>query len=225
MRILVIEDDPGMTDFLRTGLREAGYVVDAVPDGRDGLRLAREPVYDAIVLDLMLPGINGFALLRELRDRDVRTPVICLTARDSVNDRVRGLDLGADDYLAKPFNFAELLARLRALLRRGQTVVANPIVVADLAVDVVARSASRAGRRLDLSPTEFALLEFLARHKGEVLPRTMILEHVWNLRQDPLTNVLEVHVNRLRRKIDHGFSMTLVHTIRGVGYLLRAERD
>lgn len=225
MRILVIEDDPGMTDFLSKGLREAGYATEAVSDGHEGLRLACDHAYDAVVLDLMLPGLNGFAVLRELRSREVCTPVICLTARDSVDDRVRGLDLGADDYLAKPFNFAELLARLRALLRRGQTVIANPIMVADLSVDVVARSASRAGRRLDLSPTEFALLEFLARHKGEVLPRTMVLEHVWNLRQDPLTNVLEVHVNRLRKKVDHGFSTALLHTIRGVGYVLRAEHD
>jgi len=221
MRILVVEDDPGMAGFLQKGLREAAYAVDVAEDGHAGLRLACAHAYDAIVLDLMLPGLSGFALLRELRARDIRTPVICLTARDSTDDRVRGLDLGADDYLVKPFNFAELLARLRALLRRGQTVVANPIIVADLSVDVVARTASRGGQRLNLSPTEFALLEFLARHRGELLPRTMILEHVWDLKQDPLTNVLEVHVNRLRKKVDHAFSVSLIHTIRGIGYVLR----
>ncbi len=223
MRILIVEDDLGMADFLRKGLREAGYALDVAEDGHEGLRMATCHSYDAIVLDLMLPGLNGFALLRELRGRDVHTPVICLTARHSVDDRVRGLDLGADDYLAKPFNFSELLARLRALLRRGQTVVANPIIVADLCVDVVARTARRGGQRLDLSPTEFALLEYLARHKGENLSRTMILEHVWDLRQDPLTSVLEVHVNRLRKKVDQGFATPLIHTVRGIGYVLRAD--
>jgi DNA-binding response OmpR family regulator len=210
-----------MAGFLHKGLREAAYAVDVADDGHEGLRLACNHPYDAVVLDLLLPGLSGFALLRELRARDIRTPVICVTARDSVDDRVRGLDLGADDYLVKPFNFAELLARLRALLRRGQTVGTNPIIVADLSVDVVARTAHRAGQRLDLSPTEFALLEFLARHSGELLPRTMILEHVWDLKQDPLTNVLEVHVNRLRKKVDHRFSVPLIHTIRGIGYVLR----
>ncbi len=223
MRVLVVEDDPDMAGFLRKGLREAAYAVDVAVDGREGHQLACDHPYDAIVLDLMLPGMDGFEVLRALRGRGERTPVLCLTARDSVEDRVRGLDLGADDYLAKPFNFAELLARLRALLRRGQTVVSNPIAVADLTVDVVARTAKRGGQRLDLSPTEFALLEYLIRHEGEVLSRTMILEHVWDMKQDPLTNVLEVHVNRLRKKVEHGFDKPLIHTIRGVGYVLRDD--
>ncbi|MCG3126118.1 MAG: Transcriptional regulatory protein CusR [Phycisphaerae bacterium] len=223
MRILIVEDDVGMAEFLRTGLRESGYALDVAADGHEGLRLATSHPYDAIILDLMLPGLNGLAVLRELRSREIDTPVICLTARHSVDDRIRGLDLGADDYLAKPFNFAELLARLRALLRRGQSVVANPIVVSDLCVDVVARTATRGGQRLELSPTEFALLEFLARHKGEILSRTMILEHVWDLHQDPLSSVLEVHVNRLRKKVDHGFAAPLIHTVRGIGYVLRED--
>jgi two-component system OmpR family response regulator len=177
-----------------------------------------------IVLDLMLPGKDGFTLLRELRLQEIRTPVICLTARDTVDDRVRGLDLGADDYLTKPFSFSELLARIRALLRRGQQLTANPIVVADLQVDIVVHSVRRAGRRIDLSPREYALLEYLVRNAGEVLSRTMILERVWGISVDPMTNVVDVHINRLRRKVDQGFDPPLIHTIRGVGYVLRHDK-
>ena len=204
MRILVIEDEAGVAGFLKQGLREASYAVDVVDNGTDGAHLACTEAYDLIVLDLMLPGKDGFTILREIRGRGIRSPVICLTARDGVDDRIRGLDLGADDYLSKPFSFSELLARIRALLRRGQNLSPNPILVADLVVDTIARSVSRAGRRIDLSPTEYALLEYLSRNTGHVLSRT-----------------IDVHINRLRKKIDQGFSAPLIHTIRGVGYVLR----
>ena len=221
MRVLVIEDEPDVAGFVRKGLREASYAVDVSDNGIDGLRLACSSEYDVIVLDLMLPGKDGFTVLRELRSGGVRTPVICLTARDAVDDRVKGLDLGADDYLTKPFSFAELHARIRALLRRGEGMTTNPIVVADLTVDVLTRSVHRGQRRIDLSPNEYALLEYLARHAGQVLSRTMILEHVWDMSQDPMTNVVDVHINRLRKKLDNGFQSPLIHTIRGVGYVLR----
>ncbi len=223
MRVLVIEDEPGVASFVKKGLREASYTVDLVDNGIDGLHRAITETYDAVVLDLMLPGLDGFSILRELRSRDIRTPVICLTARDAVDDRIKGLDLGADDYLAKPFSFSELLARMRALLRRGHDLHANPIIVADLKVDVLARSVHRGDRRIDLSPNEYALLEYFVRHKCQVLSRTMILEHVWDMNQDPMTNVIDVHINRLRKKIDNGFDSRLIHTIRGVGYVLRHD--
>ena len=223
MRVLVVEDEPGVAAFLKKGLREASYAVDVADNGVDGAHLAATEGYDLIVLDLMLPGKDGFTILRELRSLDCRTPVICLTARDSVDDRVKGLDLGADDYLAKPFSFTELLARIRALLRRGQDLLSNPIVMCDLTVDVLARTVRRGERRIDLSPNEYALLEYLARHAGHVLSRTMILEHVWDMNQDPMTNVIDVHINRLRKKVDHGFHPPLIHTIRGVGYVLRHD--
>lgn len=223
MRVLIIEDEPGVSSFLRKGLREAAHVVDEADNGIDGLHLASTEPYDLIVLDLMLPGKDGFSVLKELRDKEVNTPVICLTARDAVDDRVRGLDLGADDYLSKPFSFSELMARMRALQRRGERLTANPIVVSNLSVDVVSRQVCRAGTRIDLSPNEYTLLEFMIRHCGQVLSRTMLLEHVWDMNQDPLTNVVDVYINRLRKKIDHGFDRPLIHTIRGVGYVLRED--
>jgi heavy metal response regulator len=221
VRVLVIEDEPGVAAFLERGLREAGFVVEVARDGEGGCRQACQESFDLIVLDLMLPGQDGFSILREIRARGRVMPVICLTARDAVDDRVKGLDLGADDYVPKPFSFAELLARIRALLRRGSALTTNPITVADLLVDVVARQVQRGGRRIDLSAREYALLEYMARHAGQVLSRTMILEKVWDMNQDPLTNVVDVHINRLRKKVDHGFAKPLVHTIRGVGYVLR----
>jgi heavy metal response regulator len=224
MRVLVVEDDRHVASFVQRGLREASYAVDVTDNGADGLCRARNESYDLIVLDLMLPGKDGFAVLRELRDRAIHTPVICLTARDSIDDRIKGLDLGADDYLAKPFSFAELLARIRALLRRGQKLATNPVIVADLTVDLLARHIERAGRRIELSQREYALLEYLARNQGQILSRTMILEHVWDMRQDPVTNVVDVHITRLRRKVDQGFAKPLIHTIRGVGYVL-SERQ
>ena len=223
MRVLVVEDEPGVAAFLKKGLREASYTVVVADNGTDGSHLAVSEDFDIIVLDLMLPGKDGFTVLRELRSRRLRTPVICLTARDAVGDRVQGLDLGADDYLTKPFSFSELLARMRALLRRGSEIHPNPTVVCDLKVDVMARTVHRGDRRIDLSPNEYALLEYLVRHVDQVLSRTMILEHVWDMNQDPMTNVIDVHINRLRKKVDHGFHPPLIHTIRGVGYVLRHD--
>lgn len=225
MRILLIEDEPGVSGFVKKGLREASFVVDVAEDGIQGSHLALTENYDVIVLDLMLPGKDGFTILRELRSSGSTTPVICLTARNTVDDKVKGLDLGADDYLAKPFSFVELLARIRAMLRRGHTLANNPIVVADLSVDVVARAVTRGGKRIDLSPNEYKLLVYLAHNVDVVLSRTMILEHVWDMNQDPMTNVIDVHVNRLRRKVDAGFDAPLIHTVRGIGYVLRATES
>jgi heavy metal response regulator len=221
MRVLVVEDEPGVASFVKKGLREAAFAVDWASNGIDGGHLAATEQYDLIVLDLMLPGLDGFSILRKVRKQGIQTPIICLTARDSVEDRVQGLNLGADDYLAKPFSFSELLARISALFRRGQRLTTNPILVADLSINVVTREVRRGERRIDLSPREFALLEYMSRNAGQVLSRTMLLEHVWDMNQDPFTNVVDVHVTRLRKKIDHGFGCTLIHTIRGVGYVLK----
>lgn len=223
MHVLVIEDDRRVARFIEKGMREASFVVQVAGDGNSGLQLGLNGTFDVIVLDLMLPGRDGFSVLRGLRDHGVTTPVICLTARDNVDDRVRGLDLGADDYLAKPFSFAELMARIRALLRRGAGLASNTIVVGDLVIDLIGRRVERNGRRIDLSAREFALLEYLARGAGQVRSRTMLLERVWDMHEDPLTNVVDVHINRLRRKVDQGFDYPLIHTIRGVGYILREQ--
>jgi heavy metal response regulator len=222
MRILVIEDERRVRGFLERGLSEAGFAVDVAADGRTGLDLALVHPYDAIVLDLMLPAKDGLSLLRELRAAGRATPVLVLSARDDVEDRVRGLDAGADDYLPKPFAFAELLARLRALLRRG-TSRPSLLEVGDLRVDLVARRAERAGQKLDLTAKEFALLEYLARHAGEVVTRTMISEHVWDINFDSFSNVIDVYIRYLRKKIDEPFEKKLIHTRRGVGYVLSAE--
>ncbi len=223
MRVLVVEDDGGIAAFVKKGLTEASCAVDVARNGHDGFRLASTEPYDVMILDIMLPGRDGFDVLRELRERNVRTPAICLTARDAVEDRVTGLNLGADDYLSKPFSFSELFARMHAVLRRSEGISAKPLVVGDLTIDLLRRSVVRAGKRLDLTPREFAMCEYLGRNAGCVLTRTMILEHVWDMHQDPMTNVVDVHVNRLRRKIDHGFKKPLLHTIRGVGYVLRDD--
>jgi len=221
MRALIIEDDPGIRGFLVKGLREASFAVDSAEDGVASSAYLRSTDYDVILLDLMLPGKDGFSVLTELRAAGKSTPVICLTARDAVEDRIHGLDLGADDYLPKPFIFAELLARIRALLRRGSALAATPLCVADLTIDLLARSVERAGRRIDLTAREFALLEYLARNAGQVLTRTMLLDHVWDMNRDTFTNVVDVHINRLRKKIDSGFERPLIQTVRGVGYVLR----
>ncbi len=223
MRALVVEDEPVVAAFVEGCLREASMAVDVAGDGDEGFRLALQNSYDVIVLDLMLPIRDGFSVVRGLRSEGVKSPVICLTARDAVDDRVRGLDCGADDYLVKPFSPSELLARIRALVRRTSAVSTNPIRVGDLMIDVVARHVERAGRRVDLSLREFALLEFLARNAGHVLTRSMILEKVWDMNHDPLTNALDVQITRLRKKVDHGFSSMLIHTIRGVGFVLREQ--
>ncbi len=222
VRVLIVEDEPRVRSFLRRGLVEAGLAVDAVAEGQAALDLALANPYDAIVLDLMLPGKDGLEVLRELRSRRCATPVLVLTARDAVEDRVRGLDAGADDYLPKPFAFAELLARVRALLRRGspQTSVLR---VGDLHIDLAARRAERAGRPLELTAKEFALLEYLARHAGEVVTRTMIAQHVWDIDFDTFSNVIDVYIRYLRRKVDDPFETKLIQTRRGVGYVLQAR--
>jgi heavy metal response regulator len=221
MRVLVIEDELRVRSFVERGLREAGFAVDAAADGEEGLRLGLVNPYDAIVLDLMLPKRDGLSVLRELRGAGRATPVLVLSARDEVEDRVRGLDAGADDYLPKPFAFAELLARVRALLRRG-TARPSLLEIGDLRVDLLARKADRGGTKLDLTQKEFALLEYLARHADEVVTRTMISEHVWDMNFDSFSNVIDVYIRYLRRKIDEPFEKKLIHTRRGVGYMLSA---
>jgi two-component system OmpR family response regulator len=223
MRVLVVEDNLDMGSYIRQGLREHGFAVDLVTDGTAGFEYAASGVYDVLILDRMLPGCDGLDLLRRLRARGVATPAIFLTARAAVGDRVEGLDAGADDYLIKPFSFAELLARIRVVLRRGSESAAPVLQVADLRLDPATRTVERAGRRIDLSAKQFALLEYLMRHAGEVVSRTMILEHVWNFEFDAMTNVVDVHINRLRNKIDRDFDRPLIHTLRGVGYVLREE--
>lgn len=223
MRVLVVDDDLGIASFVKKGLIEMSCAVDLAHDGIDGFHLGCTEVYDCLILDLMLPGKDGFSILRDLRERDLNTPVICLTARDGVEDRIKGLNLGADDYLPKPFSFAELWARMHAVIRRGQGLATKPIVIADMTMDLLTRTVIRGGRRIDLTQREFALIQYLGKNAGRVLTRTMILDHVWDMKQDPMTNVVDVHINRLRRKVDHGFDRSLLHTIRGVGYVLRDD--
>jgi DNA-binding response OmpR family regulator len=219
MRILVVEDDAKVANFIQSGLEQEGCAVDVMPDGAQAAAQARAIDYDAVVLDLMLPGRSGFQVLREIRSRKPSLPVLILTARDSVDDRVAGLDAGADDYMTKPFALAELSARLRALLRRGAPRE-NVLRVGDLHVDVLARTVRRAGKPIDLKPKEYALLEYLMRHAGRPLPKSIIIEHVWDIHFDSVSNVVEVHINALRNKVDRGFAAPLIHTVRGVGYML-----
>ena len=223
MRILVVEDDEQTAAYMVKGLSESGYVVDRADNGRDGLFLATSSDFDAIVVDRMLPGLDGLSLIQALRAARVATPVLILSALGQVDDRVQGLRAGGDDYLTKPFAFSELLARLEALLRRrtGPAVVTK-LAVGDLEMDLLGRSVRRAGRPVDLQPREFRLLEYLMRHAGQVVTRTMLLEGVWDYHFDPQTNVIDVHVSRLRQKIDKGFEAPLLHTVRGAGYCLRA---
>jgi two-component system OmpR family response regulator len=223
MRVLVVEDNAELGTYLRQGLREHGFAVDWVTDGVSGFDHAATGVYDLLILDRMLPGCDGLDLLRQLRGRALPTPAIFLTARGAVGERVAGLDAGADDYLVKPFSFAELLARIRVVMRRGSEVAPAALQVADLKLDPVTRVVERAGRRIDLSAKQFTLLHYLMRHAGQVVSRTMILEHVWDFAFDGLTNVVDVHINRLRNKIDRGYGRPLIHTLRGVGYVLREE--
>jgi two-component system OmpR family response regulator len=224
MRILVIEDDPDTAEYLVKGLTESGYVVDHAADGREGLYLALGQAYDAMIVDRMLPGLDGLSIVQALRGQDKRTPVLILSALGQVDDRVKGLRAGGDDYLTKPYAFSELLARLEAILRRGSSEAAEPrLKVGDLEMDLLARSVKRAGKPIDLQPREFKLLEYLMRHAGQVVTRTMLLEGVWDYHFDPQTNVIDVHVSRLRQKIDKGFERPLLHTVRGAGYTLKAE--
>lgn len=223
MRVLVVEDDGKIASFLTNGLRQAGFAVDHAENGEDGLDLSLARPYDVAVVDIMLPKLDGLGLIEQLRRKQIETPVIILSAKRSVDDRVRGLHAGSDDYLTKPFAFSELLARIHALLRRG-TAIAEPtrLSVADLAVDLLTREVTRGGRQVELQPREFSLLEYLLRNVGRPVSKSMILEHVWDYSFDPQTNVVDVLVSRLRHKIDREFTAKLIHTIRGVGYVLRA---
>ena len=221
MRILVVEDEPKTGEYLRQGLTEAGFVVDLVRNGEDGLHAALGEAYDLAILDVMLPGMDGWSVLRGIRRSGQELPVLFLTARDEIDDRVRGLELGADDYLVKPFAFAELLARVRTLLRRGaKAKEAETLRAADLDLDLIRRRVTRAGKRIDLTAKEFSLLELLLRRQGEVLPRSLIASQVWDMNFDSDTNVIEVAVKRLRAKMDDGFEPKLIRTVRGMGYVL-----
>ena len=225
MRLLIVEDEPNIAAFLDRGLSEEGYAVDVVHNGNDALDWAASAEYDAIVLDVLLPGRDGFAVCRELRARGVKTPVLMLTARDAVDDRVTGLDSGADDYLVKPFAFKELLARMRALTRRPIESRSTQLRVADLTLDTLARTAQRSDRRIELTAKEYSLLEYLMRHPGRVLSRTQIAEHVWDFDFLSESNVVDVYIRYLRRKIDDGFERKLIKTMRGAGYLISAEAE
>ena len=223
MRLLVVEDDPTIASFLVQGLQQAGFAVDHAADGAEGLRLALSEPYDAAVLDLMLPGRDGLSVIEELRRHQVRTPVVILSAKRSVDDRVKGLQAGGDDYLTKPFAFSELLARIQALIRRS-TGASEPtrLRAGDLVLDLVTRHVERAGRPIELRPREFALLEYLMHNAGRVVSKTMILSHVWDYSFDPRTNVVDVLVFRLREKIDRDFPVKMLQTVRGIGYVLKA---
>jgi two-component system copper resistance phosphate regulon response regulator CusR len=221
MKILVVEDEPKTGNYLKQGLLEAGFIVDLARNGEDGLHDALTVNYDLVILDVMLPGIDGWAVLRGIRAAGKEIPIIFLTARDQVDDRVHGLELGADDYLVKPFAFAELLARVRTLLRRGSKSKESEVLrAADLDLDLIRRRATRSGKRIDLTAKEFALLELLLRRQGEVLPRSLIASQVWDMNFDSDTNVIEVAIKRLRAKVDDDFEPKLIHTVRGMGYVL-----
>ena len=222
MRILVAEDDEVIADFVSQGLREAGYAVDVAATGPEALKKALDGGYDAAVMDVMLPGLDGLSVIEQLRAKKKQTPVLILSARHSVDDRVKGLQAGGDDYLTKPFAFAELLARLQALLRRSAgTTEPTRLVVGDLTLDLLSRKVERGGRAIELRPREFALLEYLMRHPERVLSKTMILSHVWGYSFDPGTNVVDVLVSRLRDQVDEGFATKMIHTVRGAGYVLK----
>ena len=226
MRILVIEDDHDTLAYIAKGLRESGHVVDEASDGEDGLFRALEADYDVVVLDRMLPGRDGVSIVQTMRASDDRTPVLILSALGEVEDRVEGLQKGGDDYLTKPFAFSELLARVEALARRADAeAVTTTLRVGDLEMDLLGRTITRAGQDIDVQPREFRLLEYLMRHAGQVVTRTMLLERVWDYHFDPQTNVIDVHISRLRRKIDRDFPHPLLHTVRGMGYMLRAPSE
>ncbi|MDO6719177.1 heavy metal response regulator transcription factor [Psychrosphaera sp. 1_MG-2023] len=224
MRLLVVEDEVKTGDYLKQGLSEAGFQVLLARNGLDGHHHVMTEIFDVIILDVMLPDVSGWRILESLRQANNQTPVLFLSARDSVDDRVKGLELGADDYLIKPFAFSEVLARVRTLIRRGSVQpVEDTLKVADLEIDIIKRKVMRAGQRLTLSNKEFSLLELLVRREGEVLPRSLIASQVWDMNFDSDTNVIDVAIRRLRRKVDDNFSIKLIHTIRGMGYKLEVE--
>lgn len=222
MRLLLIEDDTKIASFVIKGLKEAGFVVDHADDGNSGLQLALSSLYDAAIIDIMLPGMDGLTVIDELRQRRIKLPVIILSAKRTVDERIKGLHAGGDDYLTKPFSFSELLARIHALLRRA-TATPDPtgIRVGDLSIDLLTREVTRAGNQISLQPREFSLLEYLARNAGRVISKTMIMEHVWDYNFDPQTNIVESRICRLRDKVDKGFDKSLIHTVRGMGYVLK----
>ena len=224
MRLLIIEDDRESADYLVKAFREVGYVADHAGDGEEGLALADGGDYDVLVIDRMLPKRDGLSLIGSLREKGNRTPALILSALGQVDDRIKGLRAGGDDYLPKPYSFAELLARVEALARRSATVVKETVLrVGDLELDLVSRTANRGGEEIDLLPREFQVLEYLVRNQGEVVPRAMLLQHVWNLNFDPTTNIIDVYVGRVRRKVDNQHAYPLIHTIRGVGFCVRAH--
>jgi heavy metal response regulator len=225
MRVLVIEDEAKVGSFIRRALEEEGYAVDLCADGAQGLELGKAGCYDVIILDLMLPRLPGLDILKTLRNEKVQSPVLILTARSQVDQKVKGLDAGADDYLTKPFAIEELLARVRALLRRGQGEAACLLQVGDLVLNPATREVTRGGQPIELTPKEYALLEYLMRNAGRVLTRPMIAEHVWNLDFDTFTNVIDVYVSYLRNKVDRARERKLIHTVRGSGYVLKGERE
>jgi len=221
MRILVVEDDKKVAGFIKKGLEEETYAVDVAYDGEDGLHFGSEGQYDLIILDIMLPKIDGLEILSKLRDQGKDTPILLLTAKDAVDDKVTGLNKGADDYLTKPFAFSELLARVRVLLRRGKAEVKTTLMISDLTLDLVSHKVNRGGDEIELTGKEYGLLEYFMRNQEKVLTRTMIAEHVWDYNFDTFTNVIDVYINHLRKKIDKGRELKLLHTLRGVGYVMK----
>ena len=226
MRILLVEDDLTIADFISNGMREAGYIVDHCNNGIEGLNQARSYHYDAGIIDIMLPGLDGLSLIESLRKDKIPLPIIILSAKRSIDDRVRGLQQGGDDYLTKPFSFSELLARIQALIRRANhDVESTSLSVGQLTIDLLTRTAVREGKKISLQPKEFALLEYLMRNKGHLVSKTMIMERVWDYNFDPHTNIVEARISKLREKIDKGFDSPLIHTVRGFGYVLKAQDD
>ncbi|MES1982204.1 MAG: response regulator transcription factor [Pseudomonadota bacterium] len=224
MRILLVEDEEKVAQFISRGLRAEGFSVDLANDGKSGMGLVTSYHYDLVILDLMLPHVSGMEILERIRKLRQRTPVLVLTAKDALQDKIKSLDAGADDYLTKPFAFAELQARVRALMRRGHKQLTNTLAIGDLQIDRLAHAVRRAGKRVDLSAKEYALLEYLAMNGGRVLSRTMIIEHVWDQSFEGLTNIVDVYIKQLRSKIDEGHTQKLIHTVRGVGYCLTVQQ-